>query len=66
MTFENNELDDDLGSEAAPPEESGNRLFLIIAGILGGIAILTLICIAAYALVYLPRLRQARIEQGDR
>ena len=60
MTFENNELDDDLGSEEAPPEESGNRLFLIIAGILGGIAILTLICIAAYAFLYLPRLRQAQ------
>ncbi len=60
MTFENNELDDDLGSEETPPEESGNRLFLIIAGILGGIAILTLICIAAYAFLYLPRLRQAQ------
>lgn len=60
MTFENTELDEEFGSEENPPEESGNRLFLIIAGILGGIAILTLICIAAYALVYLPRVKQAQ------
>lgn len=60
MTIEDTELDDDLGTGEDKPEESGNRLFLIIAGILGGIAILTLICIAAYAFVYLPRLKQAQ------
>lgn len=60
MTFENTEFDDDLGPEEIPPEETGNRLFLIIAGVLGGVAILTLICIAAYAFLYLPRLRQAQ------
>jgi hypothetical protein len=60
MSLDNTEFEDDLGEVEAPPEESGNRLFLIIAGILGGIAILTLICIAAYAFFYLPRLRQAQ------
>lgn len=60
MTIEDTELDDELGAGENPPEESGNRLFLIIAGILGGIAILTLICIATYALVYLPRVKQAQ------
>ncbi|MFH1129870.1 MAG: hypothetical protein V1754_00955 [Pseudomonadota bacterium] len=60
MSFDNADFDDDLDTGESPPEESSNRLFLIIAGVLGGIAILTLICIAAYAFFYLPRIRQAQ------
>lgn len=39
----------------APPEESSNRTFLIVAGILGGIVLLSIICVAAIVLVYLPQ-----------
>ncbi len=39
----------------APPEESSNRTFLIAAGVLGGIVLLSLICVAVIVLVYLPQ-----------
>ena len=49
-----NDVEQELGDEA-PPEKNGNRTFLIIAGILGGIMVLALLCIAALALLkYLP------------
>jgi cytoskeletal protein RodZ len=61
MTFENMDLGDDLGDEGGtPPEESSNRMFLIVAGVLGAIALLALICIAVYAFVLLPRNRDAQ------
>jgi hypothetical protein len=59
-------LDDDYeqpSEEAAQPEESSNRTFLIIAATLGGIALIALVCIALYALVLLPR---SRNEQAAR
>lgn len=62
-------IDDDMNDmrldseETPPPEESGNRSFLIVAGILGAITILTLICIVAYAMFYLPRAQQQRTAQ---
>lgn len=49
-------LDFDL-EETPPPEESSNRTFIIVAGILGAITVLALVCIAAYAFVVLPRQR---------
>jgi len=44
---------DDLNydDEEIPPEESSNRTFLIAAGILGGIILLTLCLLGGYALV---------------
>lgn len=58
-----NDTDSDMGGmdydleEESPPEESGNRTFIIVAGILGAITVLALVCIAAYAFVVLPRQR---------
>jgi LPXTG-motif cell wall-anchored protein len=49
--------------EAQPPEESNNRTFLIVAGILGGITLLALVCIAVYAFVVLPGQRARQAEQ---
>jgi LPXTG-motif cell wall-anchored protein len=49
--------------EDSPPEESGNRTFIIVAGVLGAITVLALVCIAAYAFVVLPRQRALRQEQ---
>ncbi|MBL6960493.1 MAG: hypothetical protein ISR59_05235 [Anaerolineales bacterium] len=39
------------------PEESSNRTFIIAASVLGGIILLALICVAAYALVVIPNQR---------
>lgn len=53
------DLDEVEFEEEEQTGESSNRTFLIVAGILGGILILTLVCIAVYAMVFLPRSREA-------
>jgi len=66
MAFENLNVDDEVGpepEEEIPPEETSNRTFLIVAGVLGAIAILALICIALFALVWLPANRRAQDQQ---
>ncbi len=58
-----NDVEQELGEEK-PPERNGNRTFLIIAGTLGGIMVLALLCIAALALYrYLPS-QQAAVDQN--
>jgi hypothetical protein len=42
-TYDDPEFDD-----PNPPEESSNRTFLLVAGILGGLVLLGLLCIAGY------------------
>ena len=57
---------DDLNYEddvEAPPEESSNRTFLIAAGILGGIVLLSIACLAGYALLILPQQNAAKSTQ---
>jgi hypothetical protein len=54
------DLDNIEIEEEPQPEDSNNRTFLTVAGILGGILILSLICIAVYAMVILPRSREAQ------
>jgi hypothetical protein len=49
--------------EEALPEESSNRTFLLVAGGLGLLVIVSLICIAVYALVLVPRRRDAQSTQ---
>lgn len=49
--------------EETPPEEASNRTFLIAAGILGGIVLLSLACMAGYAFVILPQ--QRAVQAGD-
>ena len=51
---------DQSSFETPPPEESSNRTFLIAAGILGGIVLLSIACLAAYALVILPGQRASQ------
>jgi cytoskeletal protein RodZ len=47
---------DDLSSfDSPPPEESSNRTFLIAAGILGGIVLLSIACLAGYVLLLRPQ-----------
>jgi hypothetical protein len=58
-----NDVEQELGEEK-PPEKNGNRTFLIIAGTLGGIMVLALLCIAGLALYrYLPS-QQAAVDQN--
>jgi len=55
-----NDVEQELGEEK-PPKKNGNRTFLIIAGTLGGIMVLALLCIAGLALLrYLPGQRAAQ------
>jgi len=49
--------DDQSNFDAPPPEESSNRTFLVVAGILGGIVLLSVACLAGYALLILPSQR---------
>ena len=52
---------DDLSNfDAPPPEESSNRTFLVAAGILGGIVLLSIACLAGYALLVLPTQRASQ------
>jgi hypothetical protein len=57
--------------EAQPPEESNNRTFLIVGGIIAALIFLTLVCGAIYVLYLGPRLTaqrnaaQATIEAGN-
>ncbi len=56
MAFQN--VDSEPGVEEAgpPPEESSNRPFLIAVAILGGIFLISLLCIAAYLVLLRPML----------
>lgn len=51
--------------DAAPPEESSNRTFLIAAGILGFIVLVSIACLAVYALVILPGQRRNQQAAAD-
>jgi hypothetical protein len=46
------------------PEESSNRTFIMAAAGLGGLLILSMICLAVYALVLAPRQQEARETQA--
>ena len=50
------------GSIPTPPEESSNRTFLIIGGVMAGLFFLTLVCFGAYLLLIRPG--QAAKTQG--
>ncbi|MGC8856065.1 MAG: hypothetical protein ACP5QU_04630 [Anaerolineae bacterium] len=56
---------DETNFEAPPPEESSNRTFLIAAGILGGIVLLSIACLAVYALMVVPNQRRAQQQAAN-
>jgi type II secretory pathway pseudopilin PulG len=60
---EGNILNMEEPEESPPPEEKGNRTFMIVGGIMGGLVFLTLICIAVYFFVLGPRLTAQRASQ---
>ena len=52
--FEDLEFEDLASEETISTTQGSNRTFLIVAGILGGILLIALLAIAAYALLFLP------------
>jgi cell division septation protein DedD len=56
---------DENNFDAAPPEETSNRTFLIAAGILGAIVLLSLACIAGYVLVILPQQQASQLQASN-
>jgi hypothetical protein len=59
MLDEDNDINPET-PETPPPEESGNRTFVIVGGILGALIFLTLLVGAAYVLWLGPRLTAQR------
>src|SRR3972149_4478863 len=55
---------DDFEVGGPLPEESTNRPFVIAAAVLGGIMLLSIVCLGLYALVLAPRQRAARATEG--
>ncbi len=56
-----NPADNEPMEEGAPPEETSNRTFLIVAGVLGFLILLTLAGIAAYIFYFGPRLNTTKL-----
>jgi hypothetical protein len=52
--FEDMEFEDIGSEENISTSRGSNRTFMIVAGILGGILLIALLAIAAYAVLYLP------------
>ncbi len=59
MAFDNSDVEPSVEEAGPPPSESSNRSFLIVAGILGALLVLSLICVAAYAFLILPMNKRA-------
>ncbi len=55
---------EDFDVGAPLPEESANRTFVIAAAAIGGLLVLSMICLGVYALVIAPRQQEARIAQA--
>jgi hypothetical protein len=55
MLDEGNVPENSETPEATPPEEKNNRTFFVVGGIMAGLVVLTLICMAVYFLVIAPR-----------
>ena len=51
-------------TDETPPQEPGNRTFVIVAVSLGAIMLLTLACIIIYGMVYLPSANKAKQTQS--
>lgn len=52
--FDNLDFEDVSSEETISTSRGSNRTFLIVAGILGGILLIALLAIAAYAVLFLP------------
>ena len=59
------EVDDEINDETMPEEEASNRTFIIAASVLGGIVLLSIICLAAYALIFAPKQKADQAQEQD-
>lgn len=59
MAFDENDVEPSVEEAGPPPEESGNRTFVILAAALGAILLLSLLCVAAYAFFVYPARKNA-------
>ena len=58
-------MTEDFDIEAPPPEEEGsNRTFMVAVGAIGGLLILSMVCLGVYALVIAPGQAQNREAQA--
>jgi cytoskeletal protein RodZ len=58
-------MTEDFDIEAPPPEEEGsNRTFMVAVGAIGGLLILSMVCLGVYALVIAPSQAQNREAQA--
>src|SRR5512139_134683 len=56
MALEDMNMEPEEHDEEMPPaEDTGNRTFIIVAGAIGAVLILAIVCLALYALWYRPR-----------
>ncbi len=55
---------DDFEDDDASEGGSDNRTFWLVAGILGAVLILALVCMAVYAMVFMPQRRDAQSTQA--
>jgi hypothetical protein len=60
MAFDSHDVEPSVEEAGPPPAEPSNRAFVIVAGILGAILLLSLICVAAYAFLILPINKRAQ------
>jgi len=64
MFEQGDDFNTDTMDEAAPqPAEQSNRTFIIVAGVLAGIVFISIVCMALYALVYLPQQKAGQSAQ---
>jgi LPXTG-motif cell wall-anchored protein len=63
MALDDTDLGNDEADETPPAEGSSNRTFLIVAGILGGVMLLALLCLGLYALFFAPQRRAQNATQ---
>src|SRR3989304_1440468 len=56
-------MTDNFDVSAPPPAEGSNRLFIIVAAIMGGVLIIAVVALLVYAFVLAPRLRAGRTDQ---
>jgi LPXTG-motif cell wall-anchored protein len=65
MAFENMDMETESEPLGTPPEESSNRSFYIVLGVLGAITLLVLLCVVGYMLIVRPRLKNQQQAQID-
>lgn len=67
MAFDNmDEIEPDVEEAGPPPEEANNRTFLIVAGVLGGIMLLSLLFLAGFAFLRFPEVQRQKSTEEAR